>query len=276
MEKYIFLCDVDGTLLRGSSGIPKKVIKAAHMFMNAGGLLSLCTGRAPVSARWVAKDMGVNMPCILYTGSAIYDFKSESFIWSHSFDSEILTVIEQLYNEHPDVSLQVYTCEKIYILRTNKSLKERGIKEESNGPLSRLSDIKGNILKIVLSCDCSEKLYHCRDSLFLSNKYIFAFSSTHFAEVVPQGAGKDAAMKIMSQLFNVRLSNFFVAGNGMTDLPMMELGGYSFAPANSARPLLDICNMVVPPVEEGGMEKAFYTAYELMQGSQIKHSLTSL
>ena len=118
---------------------------------------------------------------------------------------------------------------------------------------------------MVLTCDDVERLCECKESLFSSGKYIFAFASTHFAEVVPQGAGKGIAMEIMSKSYNVPLSSFFAAGDAMTDLPMIELAGYSFAPSTSPQSLLDVCNMVIPPCEEGGMEKAFDTARELMR-----------
>ena len=127
MGKYIFLSDVDGTLLGGDSDIPQNVINSAQEFMDAGGLLCLSTGRSTVSSRWVAKEINVNLPCILYTGAAIYDFKAERYIWSCHFESDILPVIERIYDEYPDLSLQVYTHDNIYMLRNNQRLMERGI-----------------------------------------------------------------------------------------------------------------------------------------------------
>lgn len=268
MGKYIFLSDIDGTLIGRNCSIPPKVISSAYEFMNAGGLLSLCTGRAPVSARWVAKELGVNMPCILYTGAAIYDFITEQCIWSRHFDDDIMFVLQQLYYKYPDFSILAYTLDKTFAFRINKRLSEHGIKEEIPGFISNFSDIQGNILKLVLVCDDIEKLFQCKKDLFLSAKYNFAFSSTHFAEVVPQDAGKDNALKALSELYNVQPGNFFAAGDGMTDLPMFKLAGYSFAPSSSPKPLLDACDMIIPSYEEGGMEKAFNFARTLMLNNE--------
>ncbi len=264
MPKYIFLSDIDGTLLGGHSGIPQNVINAAQEFMNAGGLLSLSTGRSIVSARWVAKEMKVNLPCILYTGAAIYDFETERYIWSCHFNNDILPIIERIYYEYPDFSLQVYTYDNIYMLRANHRLMTRGIKEEIPDSLSVLSDIKGNILKLVLTCDNVERLNQCKEDLFSTNNHVFSFSSTHFVEIVPKGAGKDNAMKVMAEMYKVQLFNFFVAGDGMTDLPMIEIAGYSFAPSSAPKYLLDACKIVIPTYKEGGMEKAFDYARTLM------------
>jgi hydroxymethylpyrimidine pyrophosphatase-like HAD family hydrolase len=74
-------------------------------------------------------------------------------------------------------------------------------------------------------------------------------------------------MKAMAQRYNVDLSHFFVAGDGMTDLPMIKLGGYTFAPSTSPQVLLEVCDMVIPSCEEDGMEKAFFVAIEKMLSS---------
>lgn len=266
--KYIFLSDIDGTLLRGDSGIHQKVINAAHEYINAGGLLSLCTGRAPISSRWVAGELPVNMPCILYTGAAIYDFATEQCIWSRHFDSNFMPILEQLYLEYPDISIQAYTHDNIFMLRANERLLRRGIKEEIPDNLSSLTDIHGDLLKLVLTCDDVDHLQQCGKQLFTSEQTIFAFASTHFAEVVPAGAGKDNAMKALSELYDVPLSRFFAAGDGMTDLPMIELSGYSFAPVTAPKLLLDKCDMIIPSCEDGGMETAFNYARDVMRGGK--------
>lgn len=265
--KYIFLSDIDGTLLRGSSGICQKVVQAAHEYVKAGGLLSLCTGRAPVSSRWVARELHINMPCILYTGAAIYDFEAECCIWSRHFGTDIMAILEQLYIGYPDVSIQVYTHDTIFMLRANDRLMSHGIREEIPCRLSSLAEVRGDPLKLVLTCDDIYVLQQCKEDLFSSNQTIFAFSSTHFAEVVPAGAGKDNAMKALSELYEVPLSSFFVAGDGMTDLPMIELGEYSFAPVTSPKLILDKCDSIIPSCEEGGMEKAFNYALNIMRRS---------
>ena len=251
------MSDVDGTLLRGASGIHQKVIKAAHEYIEAGGLLSLSTGRSLVSSRWAAQKLKVNIPCILYTGSVIYDFDTEQCIWSRCFDSDIIQILEQLYIEYPEISIQVYTLDNIFMLRSNGRLLSKGIKEEIPDRISQLADIHGDPLKLLLSCDDVETLHKCKEHLFSSDKVIFSFSSTHFAEVVAEGAGKDNAMKRLSEMYDVQLSSFFSAGDGMTDLPMMELSGYSFAPVTAPKTLLDSCDMIIPSPKEVGMEIAF-------------------
>lgn len=266
--KYIFLSDIDGTLLRGDSGIHRNVISAAHEYVNAGGLLSLCTGRAPVSSRWVAGELPINMPCILYTGAAIYDFDTGQCIRSRNFNIDILPILEQLYLEYPDISIQAYTHDNIFMLRANERLLRRGIKEEIPDSLSSLTDIHDDLLKLVLTCDDVDHLQQCGKQLFSSDQMIFAFASTHFAEVVPAGAGKDNAMKALSELYDIPLSRFFAAGDGMTDLPMIELGGYSFAPVTAPKLLLDKCNMIIPSCEEGGMDIAFKYARDVIRSGK--------
>lgn len=266
MNKYIFLSDIDGTLINRKTDIQEKVIKAAHDYMNSGGLLGLSTGRSIISTKSIAEKLSVNMPCILYTGAAIYDFSTERYIWSCHFDSDIISIVEQVYNNYHEFSIQLYTHDNIFTLRKNQRLIKHGVKEEISDSISSLSDINGDILKLVLTCDDVEMLRDCRERFFTSDKYLFEFSSTHFVEVVPESAGKDKAMRSISQLYNIDLSNFFVAGDGMTDLKMLQLGGYPFVPSDATQELLDSCPdaIIIPPCELGGMEEAFTFARQLI------------
>lgn len=54
------------------------------------------------------------------------------------------------------------------------------------------------------------------------------------------------------------------AGDGMTDLPMLRLADFSYAPANALDPARQSVSLVVPDVKEGGMEEAFRHAASQM------------
>lgn len=264
MEKYLFLSDVDGTLLRGDSGIGGNVRQAAGRFMDKGGLLSLCTGRSQFSAAWVAEELGIRIPCVLYNGGAIYDFSQNKFILSFSLKNDILEPVQRVYELFPDVSLQVYTKDRIYLIRKNEFLETYGIKEEMADHLSAVSEVEGEILKITMAADDRQLLKRCGEEVFNTGHLQFAFSSTHFAEVFAEEAGKEIGLRLMAERYGIKIRNVFAAGDGITDLPMLQAAGYSFAPVNAAKAVLEACDMKIPPCEKDGMEKAFNTAIERM------------
>lgn len=264
MEKYLFLSDVDGTLLRGDSGIAPGVKEAVKKFKDMGGLFTLCTGRSYLSAVWVAKELDIDIPCALYNGAAIYDFASNKFLYINPMSNDVLENVREVYDRFPDISIQVYAKDRIYQVRHNEYLKSRGIKEELGDSLSEIDDIQDEILKITFATKDAAMLERCGE-VFNSEALNFAFSSKRFAEVFSAGSGKEKALFRMAEYFNVKIEHTFTAGDGMTDLPMLKASGFSFAPENAAKPVLDTCDMIVPACEDGGMEKALIAAIDIMK-----------
>jgi Cof subfamily protein (haloacid dehalogenase superfamily) len=276
MERYLFLSDVDGTLLRGNSGIAPGVKVAVNIFKSMGGLFTLCTGRSYLSAGWIAKELDIDIPCVLYNGAVIYDFAKNKFLYIDPISNDVLENVRVVYDCFPGVSIQVYTKDKIYQVRQNEYLKTRGIKEELEGSLSEIADIQGEILKIVLAAEDASALKRCGE-VFNDKALKFAFSSRRFAEVISAGSGKEKALFKMAKYLSVKIEHTFAAGDGMTDLPMLKAGGFSFAPENAAKPVLDICDMIIPACENGGMEKALVTAIDIMKHKNpAKHRQASI
>ncbi|MGI6668807.1 MAG: Cof-type HAD-IIB family hydrolase [Acetivibrionales bacterium] len=263
MNKYLFLSDVDGTLLRVGIGIAPGVKEAVKKFRDMGGLFTLCTGRSQFSTGWIVKELDIDIPCVLYNGAAIYDFGENKFLYASPMSNDVLETVREVYDSFPGVSIQVYTKDRIYQVRHNELLKARGIKEELGDSLTEINNIHGEILKIVLASEDIPMLKRCGE-VFKSNALNFAFSSRRFAEVISAEAGKEKGLFRMAEYFNVKTEHTFAAGDGMTDLPMLKASGFSFAPESSAKAVLDICDMIIPPCEDGGMEKALLTAIDII------------
>jgi len=268
MHKYLFLSDIDGTLLRGKSGISANVKKAAQEFMDNGGLLALCTGRSHISTAWVAKELNIQIPSVIFSGAAIYDFTSKKFIWAQPMENHILSCLEKVYDLYSDISIQVYTRDHVFLIRSNEHLDKYGVKEELSASVTKLSDVEGEILKIVLVSTDREKLAQCGNTVFDRKYFHFEFASRHFAEIVASGTGKGNALKKLAEMYDVDMKNTFAAGDGMTDLPMLQNSGFSFAPEDASKELLNACDMIIPPCEQGGMEQAFKYATGIIKGSR--------
>lgn len=257
--KYMFLSDIDGTLLRRDAPLTVGVISAAHAFTEAGGLLGVCTGRSLPAVQHVADILGVNAPCIIYGGAAIYDFRANAYLYAQSFRWDVMQAVNTVLNTYDDISMQVFTQKGVYVLRRNRRLKELGVREENTGPLADASNVEGDILKIVMCCDDPSHLEACR--AFFPPKYChFAFASRTFVDVVAAGFGKGDALRRLSELLDIPFDRFFGAGDAITDLPMLLSCGMSFAPKNALEEVKSAVTMVVPSVFDGGMEQAFRIA----------------
>lgn len=266
--RYIFLTDIDGTLLRADVPLQQKVILAAENYRKCGGLLAICSGRSLLAAQTVARTLGVNAPSILYGGAAIYDFQQERYLESHPFRWDIMQAVRRILAEFSDVSVQVFTLDAIYILQRNQRLDTVGIKEETCFPLSTPEEVTGSILKLVLCCDDPERLHQCRQ-FFPAEFCNFAFASRTFVDVVATGFGKGDALRSLSQLLNLSPAQFFSAGDAQTDLPMLRASAFSFAPQNASDVVKRAVTYVVPDVRSGGMAQAFQIAATHLRSTSL-------
>lgn len=263
VPSYLFLSDVDGTLLRRDVAMSPELLAAAAAYRNAGGLLALCTGRSILSSQAVAHQLGVNAPCILLGGASIYDFHRQKHLFLQTFYDGILDAVEDVLRYHPSVSMQVFSPDAVYTLRRTIRLNQHGVIEENQGPEHSLSAICKPVVKLVMCCDDPGELAQCK-KYFPASECDFAFSSRTFADVVPLGCNKvDTARRLLS-LLKIPQQNLFAAGDAMTDLPLLRLAAHSFAPQNAMDTVKSCVSYVVPSVLNGGMSQAFYKACSLL------------
>ena len=262
------MTDIDGTLIQTNKGLLDQVKRAAQYFIAAGGGIGFCTGRSRFSVNGLAQELGVNVPSILYTGSAIYDFQKEECIAQTAFGPEILSLLTDTLREYPSFSIQIYTMQGVYLLRKTSLLAERGIREEVPEDVVNMDFLKPmrrEILKIAVTCWNRELLEEYGQKYFQTELGNFAFASTHFAEIVPKASGKGSAVKKLSEILQVPLSFFFGAGDGDTDMPFLRETSFAFVPSTAKKQVRDLAHMISPPAETGGMALAFYQAAEMMK-----------
>ena len=266
MKKYIFFLDIDGTLLRLDSGIHQEVIDAAKAFRKGGGDIVLSTGRSPLSSRWVAEKLDITLPSILYGGASLYDFSKNKHIVTYPLKETVFDAIRLLMKIDEDISVQIFTSEKIYMLRCNELYRARGIKEEYAASVAAdIKDVRGDVIKIVMTCEEPQVLQKIHDTIFTGSDYHFAFSGRRFAEVVAGNVSKAAMIKELLSKIDVPMERTFAAGDAMTDYQMMIDCAYTFAPVDSNPKILEICDETIPVCEEGGVAIALESALRIMK-----------
>ncbi len=261
---YTFLTDIDGTLLKTNTPVPDAVIRAARAFVSAGGGLSLCTGRAVSATLPIAKLLPISAPSILCSGGLIYDFEKQKMLYKNPLDASIFTVLEDILHREPAVSVTVYTEMEIRTIRSNRILQERGVMEDRNAPLCSLSEVEGDIFKVLLTAENPETLIALRDGICPQFEYLYG--SRHFYEITARGANKGSAIRILAGLMDKENNTFFVAGDAGTDLAMREYAAIFFAPVTAPDEVKRAADYVFPSPIEGGIAEAFYKAMQIAFG----------
>lgn len=256
---YLFLSDIDGTLLSHKLSVPQKVYRAAADFTAAGGKLAVCTGRSQMAAQEIALRLGVNAPSILYGGGAIYDYTTERYLMVNSFHADVMIAVHNVLSRCPDVSVQLFALKRVYTLRCNAFLMERGVKEDCIHSPCAAENVDGEILKIVLCSENVLQLQSCK-AFFPPEIYNFAFSSRHFVDIVPSGQSKGDSVRQLLQMLGVSSSRLLCAGDSAADIPMLRQAAIRYAPQTAANEVRAMADVLVPSVEDGGMELAFSDA----------------
>lgn len=267
MTPYILFSDIDGTLIRSGTPPLPNVLAAAERFRSAGGILALCTGRSPLSTRGLAREFGIAAPCVLFSGAAVFDFAADAAVQTAALPPDTADLAARLVAAHPECSLQAYTPERAYLLQSNAVLQARGIREELEGGTTKASDIRGDILKLVLTHPDPEALRAIGAQCF-DSRHHFAFASRRFAEVVAKGADKGSGVRAVARMLGVPADRTLGAGDAMTDMAMFEACAFSYAPEDAQPEVLARCDMTIPSSDKGGMEAAFDHAIRLMAGEK--------
>ena len=80
-KNVIIMSDLDGTLLTDDKKILPEDMEAVNRFRDGGGIFTLATGRGYSMAKPVAERIGLDVPAVIFNGSAVYDFSQNKFLW---------------------------------------------------------------------------------------------------------------------------------------------------------------------------------------------------
>ena len=246
----LFLSDVDGTLLKTRSAVPREVIHAINRFMTSGGKFALSTGRCLKSAKRLVSEVPVNAPCILCGGALIYDFQKEQAIQAHILDDDVFEKIGRVLKEYSDVSVTITTCEEVYNIRKNDRLRTRGVEEDANAAVVPLRDIRKPV-KVLFTNDDPAVLTEIYKRWFDSHLYTFSFASRCFCELTARGADKGSAAAYLAGLYGD--CRVFTAGDALSDVYMAQNSEQFFAPTSAPEEVRKYADRLFLPPQEGGI-----------------------
>ena len=110
--------DFDRTLTAPDSTIPKRNIEAIEYFIAEGGSFTVNTGRSiPMSQNNLIGVVPVNVPLLLYNGSAAYDTATGEFIEYFPLDVDPEKMISDLQSRFPELHVEIQAIDAHYLIR---------------------------------------------------------------------------------------------------------------------------------------------------------------
>ena len=232
--KYPYLyCDIDGTLA-DQSIISEENVAALKKYRQAGGKLGLATGRVELITESYAKQLDVDLPCILYNGAAVYDFSIHTFLHTETVDTaDVLAMMELGMKVYPQVSVEICPGGAT-VLANPHGVEDAFITREQQPFVYGKAEDCERIIKLMFYGEPQQlKQVEAAIRPAFGEKYRILFSQPVYLEVLPKAAGKESALAWISQNLNIPMEQICAMGDFDNDVGMIQLAGLGAAPADA-------------------------------------------
>ncbi|TCN26086.1 HAD family hydrolase [Mesobacillus foraminis] len=278
MRFPLLAIDLDGTLFNDHKEIDPVNIHAIHRYRELGGKVVICSGRSPLSTKWVAETIGLCEPIIAYNGSIILDENGEiietsnfqqgtliSFldscqtrgIYAHFYEGDTLLIPEE--NEWNDKWIE----NNIPLLAHSGGTLEGCNRYRSQCQVKLIDDlfqyISENMPKIS-KIAVFDKAHDLREfSHQLASKHEMEISSSfNYAnlEISPAGVSKGTSLLRLADLLKIPLSRVAAIGDNYNDVQMLKTAGLGIAMGNAPSEVKAQADTVTNDNNAGGIAAA--------------------
>lgn len=261
MKKFkgILLCtDVDGTLLSSDGGISDKNRKAIEHFKREGGMFTFITGRVPLTSQniWKMIEPNISFGCI--NGGGVYDHKKSEYKWITLAPTGIIDIAEYVYDNMPDMGIQVNTPDNIYTCNNNSAMERfyqiTGIAKN----YCKLDQVKEGIVKIIFGDEVEQniqKLSELLKSHPLACDFDFVRSEKTLYEILPKGINKGTALKKLCELMDLDINKTIAVGDYDNDIGMLNAAKIGIAVSNATDNAKAAADMVTVSNDENAIAK---------------------
>ncbi|MEH7249010.1 Cof-type HAD-IIB family hydrolase [Neobacillus niacini] len=280
MKYKLLAIDLDGTLLNEQSEIDVENIEAIHEFRQKGGRVVICSGRSPLSTRWIANTIGLKgEPIIAYNGAIMLDESGEISEQSFFQEDHLLNFWELCEGE--SIYAHFYEGDTLLVPRVtkwNENWIERNILtlEKTGGRRDELEQFRGQCqVKVV------EDLYQyvksqqpkiTKIAVFNEQGSLADFSrviaekveglevssSLNYLnlEISPSGVSKASTLVKLSEKYAIPISQMAAIGDNYNDSLMLRAAGLGIAMGNAPEEVKKWADVVTGKNDEAGVAQA--------------------
>lgn len=231
--QYLF-SDMDGTLLNDSGLISALNLNAIHAFIDAGGYFTVATGRSEVITKPYLETLKLNFPAILYNGAAIFDFRTNQFLYKKRLANSVVAAIIQTALElYPDICIEAFTEGPIKLLNPD-GMDDHLMVRENQPFVCSTYKTTDEYMKLLLYGE-HEKLLEIGKTIapLSKNQFTAIFSAPFYLEILPADCSKGSALSWMMEHFSIPKQSVAAIGDYDNDLEMLKTAALSAAPNNA-------------------------------------------
>lgn len=245
-DGYLLVSDMDATLLTNKHKVSDKNREAIKYFTANGGKFTVATGRMNKAVRAFLDQFTINTPAILHNGAQIYDFAEDKVLFERFIEEGRKDAIRRVYNDMPDLGLEVYCDDLVYIYR--ECAETRRFNNRKYEVVYELPDevwdrpwIKCLLIGEKKLLDHYEPIYR-RD---YDSGYAVR-SGKKFLDIVSSDASKGLALGRLIDILGADRNKVIAVGDNMNDISMLETAGISFAVENAEKAVKEAARFAAP------------------------------
>ncbi|ETI66116.1 Cof-type HAD-IIB family hydrolase [Neobacillus vireti] len=280
MRYSLLATDLDGTLLNDEKEIDVETRQAIQEYRRRGGRVVICSGRSPLSTRWIASTIGLaGEPIIAYNGGILLDengevkeqavFQHEALlnfwelcetegIYAHFYEGDTLLVPKvNKWNENwienniPTLGKsggELISCE---------SFREKCQVKVMEDFYRYLKEKQPQIAKIAVFDD-GDRLNDFSKRIGEFIKEMEISSSFNFVnlEISPSGVTKASALLRLAEELSIPITQTAAIGDNYNDSLMLSAAGLGIAMGNAPEKVKQMADQVTGNNNEAGVANA--------------------
>lgn len=252
----LLVLDLDGTLLHDGPELGPAYVDALRHAMARGLLVTLATGRMPRAASPYVAELGITAPVILYNGALVRDPVSGDDFLALTLPPGLPWKAYQSFGGAPIHPL-FYRDDSLYCLElTDPVLAYCREKRLTALPVEDPGSFLGSgpfVKCLFLGEPANLRQLRRELAVGLGAGVRLVSSRPNHLELLPAGASKGAALRVVAGHLGVSLSRVIAVGDEENDLEMLREAGLGIAMAHAPEAVRAAANRVAPPGDFGGL-----------------------
>ncbi len=275
MHNTLYVSDLDGTLLNGSSQVSENSARLLNNLIDSGAMFTVATARTPATVIPLLKEVNLKLPVVVMTGAAIWDEYHHRYKEIAVIDSEKVGRMCEIFAEG-GVNPFIYTKQGeslvVYHAAGVSSEEQRFISERSESTHKKfvLEDNfnVGDKESLLVFAICAHNILHdiyerivneiecdavCYRDISVEERWVL--------EVYAKGTSKAAAISRLAKSLDA--GRIVVFGDNLNDIPMMRIADHSVAMSNAVNEVKEFADEVIGSNENDSVAR--WIAKDYMQ-----------
>ena len=254
----LIVTDIDGTLLNSRHELSERTEKALKAAVEKGVKVVLATGKTRLSGIETSRRLNLDTPGIYLQGLAIYEADG-ALRWQQTLDPKVARTAINC-GEDRGFTMVAYSGTRVLCRARNRDtdrlMEFHEGEPEGVGPLQNILDSVpvNKVLAIKLAQPRAITALRWQLGTQINGKLVQALDD--MLEILPPGASKGAALKLLLKDMKIPAENVMAIGDGENDLEMIQLAGIGVAVGNANQRLKDAADQVVASNDEDGVAEA--------------------